>query len=219
MNYSTVNGTAKAGTDFTGVTNKTVVIPAGSTDLPINVSILGDSPQLPGGPADKYFTVNLSWAVDPANPQNIITATATGDIQQTFVPTVTIPATQAVHLSGGTYAVTLNVASMYPNLAYAQAAGSVSVSYSTSNGTATSASNYKGVSGVLTIPASTLVAGSSTINIQVTGKGLAVGQTFNMTLSNISNGARLPARRLVRWLSSIRKWQRANPQRPPAAKC
>ena len=191
-NYSTVNGTgttgARAGTDFKGVSNATVTIPAGATDVPVNVSILGGTPQLPGGPTDKFFTVQLSWAVSSSNyAQNIVTLSATGDIKQVFAPTVNIPASQVVHLSGSTYAVSINVNSSYPSLAYAQAVGTVSVSYSTANGTAKSGVNFKGTSGVLTIPASALLSGNSTVTIPITGIGPASGQYFNVTLGNASN--------------------------------
>ena len=40
-NYSTVNGTAKAGTDFKGASNATLTIPAGVTDIPLNITIFG----------------------------------------------------------------------------------------------------------------------------------------------------------------------------------
>ena len=49
-----------------------------------------------------------------------------------------------MHVAGGTYGVAVNVTSTYPSLAYAQADGTVSVSYSTANGTAKSGTNYKG---------------------------------------------------------------------------
>ncbi len=196
-NFSTFNGSgttgARAGTDFKGVTNTTVTIPAGATDIPVNVVILKGTPQLPGGPTDKYFTVQLSWAVNFINyAQNLTTLSATGDIRQVFAPTVTIPASQTVHVSGGTYAVGVNVTSTYPSLAYAQADGTVSVSYSTANGTAKSGTNYKGTSGVFTIPASALVSGNSTVTIPITAIGAASGQYFSVTLGNASNAALVP---------------------------
>ncbi len=196
-NYSTINGTgttgAKAGTDFKGITNATVTIPAGARDIPLSVVILGGMPQLPGGPSDKYFTVQLGWAVSSGNyAQNLVTLSATGDIRQVFAPTVSIPASQIVHLASGTYGVAVNISSTYPSLSYAQADGTVSVSYSTANGTAKSGTNYKGTSGVLTIPASALVSGNSTGTIPITAIGAASGQYFSVTLGNAGNAALVP---------------------------
>ena len=193
--YSTFNSTgangAKAGTDFKGITNGTVNIPAGATDVPFNITILGDAPEAPNGPADKYFSVQLSRVSNALNyTQNLLVPSATGDIKQTFVPIVSIAPTQTAFLtSSGIYAVTVNVTSTYPSLAYAQAAGIVSVSYYTTNGTAKSGVNFKGASGNLIIPAAALVSGSSTVTIPITGIGPANGQTFNVTMSMVSSNA------------------------------
>ncbi len=192
VNYNTLNGTARAGVDFSGITGGTVTIPAGATSVPINITVIGDAPQQPGGPTDKFFSVALNWAASAGNtPQPITNATAVGDIQQTFAPTISIPASQTVHLSGGVYAVTLNLASTYPSAAYATAAGAVSVSYYTSNGTGKSGTNYKGVSGNLTIPASAFVAATNTITIPITGIGAASGQTFNLNLGSAGGNVAL----------------------------
>ena len=90
-NYSTVNGTgptgAKAGRDFLGVTNVTVKIPAGSTSVPVSVTVLGDAPEPVGGPTDAFFTVVLNWSVDSKNGNQVVnTSSATADIKETFAP-------------------------------------------------------------------------------------------------------------------------------------
>lgn len=86
-NYSTVNGTgptgAKAGRDFLGVTNVTVKIPAGSTSVPVSVTVLGDAPEPVGGPTDAFFTVVLNWSVDSKNGNQVVnTSSATADIKE-----------------------------------------------------------------------------------------------------------------------------------------
>ncbi len=197
VNYSTVNGTgasgARAGTDFKGSSNTTITVPAGSTNVPINVTLLGGTPQLPGGPADKFFTVQLNWAVSSGNKQqNITTSSATADIRQVFAPTISIAPSQTVHLAGNTYAVSFQVLGGYPSLAYAQADGPVSVSFSTSNGTAKAGTNYKGTSGSMTLPASALLSGSTTITIPITAIGAAAGQYFNVTLGSVNNATLVP---------------------------
>jgi hypothetical protein len=60
VNYSTVNGTATAGSDFVAQVNQNVVIPAGSTSAPINIVINGDTVPEP----DEAFTVNLNSATN-----------------------------------------------------------------------------------------------------------------------------------------------------------
>ncbi len=196
FNYSTFNGTgpnaARAGTDFNGITNAILTIPAGQTSAQINITILGDAPNPNSGSTDEYFTVTLNWAVSSINVnQPILTASAQGDIKQTFVPTVSMPVSQPVHISGTTYAVQLNLTSTYPSAAYAQAAGDVFVNYYTTNGTATAGTNYQGVSGTLDIPYSQFVAPSNTATILITGIGAASGQTLNLNLSGISSNAAL----------------------------
>ena len=43
INYSTVDGSAEAGTDFIGVTGVTATIPANQTSIPIMIRIQGDN--------------------------------------------------------------------------------------------------------------------------------------------------------------------------------
>jgi hypothetical protein len=59
LTYSTVNGTAVAGSDFVGVTNGQVTIPAGSTSATVLITVLADD--LPE--AVESFTLQLNSAV------------------------------------------------------------------------------------------------------------------------------------------------------------
>jgi uncharacterized protein (DUF427 family) len=58
VTYSTANGTAQAGSDFTGRTGATVVIPAGQTSVSVTVPILNDTTSEP----NETFSVVLGGA-------------------------------------------------------------------------------------------------------------------------------------------------------------
>jgi Glycosyl hydrolases family 16/Calx-beta domain len=60
LNYSTVSGTAQAGTDFVGITNEELLFSAGETEKKISVQIIGDELQ----EATEFFEVVL---LNPAN--------------------------------------------------------------------------------------------------------------------------------------------------------
>jgi hypothetical protein len=63
LTYSTVNGTAVAGSDFVGVTNGQVTIPAGSTSATVLINVLADDlPEL-----SESFTLKLNSAVGAAS--------------------------------------------------------------------------------------------------------------------------------------------------------
>jgi hypothetical protein len=72
LNYSTANGSASAGSDFSGVTNGSVSIPAGTTSKEFTVSILGDR----RAESTETFSVNLTGTnalvVDPTGIGYII---------------------------------------------------------------------------------------------------------------------------------------------------
>ncbi len=68
VNYSTDNGTALAGSDYTAVTNGVVTFEPGEVTRPINIQILGDFVIEP----DETFIVNLS------NPTNAVIADSQG---------------------------------------------------------------------------------------------------------------------------------------------
>ena len=89
VTYSTVNGSAVAGTDFTGATGLTVTIPAGATTAIITIPVLNDAIfETP-----EAFTVHLSAAsLDTSNePLAITDADGTGNIiDDQAAPTVSI---------------------------------------------------------------------------------------------------------------------------------
>ena len=73
LTYSTVAGTAIAGTDYTAVTNQTLTIPAGSQTIDIPIQILGDT----AAPSGRTFTVVLSSPSRGVFPGNTTTTSAT----------------------------------------------------------------------------------------------------------------------------------------------
>jgi len=71
--YSTSDGSATAGSDYTAVSNGTLTIPAGSTSATIAIAVLGDTDT----ESNETFTVTLS---DPSANATLGTAVATGTI-------------------------------------------------------------------------------------------------------------------------------------------
>jgi hypothetical protein len=84
VNYSTADGTATAGSDYTAVSNGSITIPAGQTSGTITVAVNGD---LDGEPYETFtVTITSSTLIDDG--------TATGTIQNdddTTPPTVSDP--------------------------------------------------------------------------------------------------------------------------------
>ena len=60
VHYSTSDGSASAGSDYTGVTDATVTIPAGQTTGNATIAVMGDRV----GEWDEYFNVTLSGATN-----------------------------------------------------------------------------------------------------------------------------------------------------------
>jgi hypothetical protein len=78
LTYSTVNGTATAGSDFVGVTNGQVTIPAGSTSATVLINVLADD--LPE-PAESFtLQVNSAVGATSGTALSISDSTAVGSI-------------------------------------------------------------------------------------------------------------------------------------------
>ncbi|XSC41936.1 Calx-beta domain-containing protein [Bradyrhizobium sp. RDT10] len=77
LTYSTINGTAVAGSDFVGVSGAQVVIPAGSTSATVLIDVLSDNvPELV-----ESFTLRLDSAVGSTSGTGLpILGTASGSI-------------------------------------------------------------------------------------------------------------------------------------------
>jgi hypothetical protein len=170
--YSTANGTASAGNDYTQ-TSGTVTFPIGNTTQTVNVPVLADALIEP----NETFTVNLSGVTNATLGQ----AQGTGTIVDgTPLPafsindvTVTEPASGTVNAN---FTVTLSPAS----------GATTTVAYATAGGSATAGTDFTTTSGTLTFP-----SGTTTLTISVPVRADAVvegNETFSVNLSNPSNG-------------------------------
>ncbi|AMJ62438.1 Calx-beta domain-containing protein [Bosea sp. PAMC 26642] len=147
VTYSTVNGTAVAGSDFTGATSATVTIPAGQTSVSTTLAILNDTIFEPS----ESFSVALGGAtlngaaIATGGPD---TVTILDNDPAPVVPQVSAAAAPATVTEGTNPSTTLTF-----TLNTAQA-GDVVVTYSTVNGTAVAGSDFTGATGAtITIPA------------------------------------------------------------------
>ena len=189
--YSTHDGSATAGTDYT-TTSGTLTFPAGQTEENVTVPILDRS----GAAAARSFSVTLG------TPTNAILADATGVVtigasgaSPVSLATIVAPPDTVVGEAAGylELPVTLN----------APALGTVTVNYSTANGTGGSntfceynTSSYEGSSGTLTfLPGvTTQVVRIPILNCNVTGpltftlnlSGNSVGSTINRATTTVT---------------------------------
>lgn len=171
VNYTTADGTATAGNDYTA-TNGTLTFAPGSTTATISVQVKGDSID----ESDETFLLNL---INPTNA-TIASGQAVGTIVDNDAPpALTIDDTTIVEGSNGiTYAV------MTVSLS-AVSGQTVKVNYATANGSATAGSDYTASSGTLTFaPGQT----SQTIKVAINGDRLdETDETFLVNLSNAIN--------------------------------
>lgn len=174
VGYSTADGTATAGQDYTAASG-TLTFAPGVTSQRFVVKVLGDTVVEP----------TETFAVKLANPSgaSLGTATATGtvtndDVAPATPPTVSIAnATVAEGNSGtSTMAFTVSLSKAYDK--------TVSVGYATANGTATAGQDYTAASGTLTFAAG---ATSQQINVGIIGDtAVEPSETLTVTLSNPS---------------------------------
>jgi hypothetical protein len=173
--YSTANGTATAGQDYTAASG-TLTFAPGVTSQKVVVKVTGDTAVEP----------NETFAVKLAAPSGatLATATATGTITNDDVATVTPPTISiassvvAEGNSGSTnmvFTVSLSKASDK----------TVTVGYSTANGTATAGQDYTAASGTLTFaPGST----TGQVNVSVIGDtAVEPTETVTVTLASPTN--------------------------------
>jgi hypothetical protein len=170
VDYETQNGTAVAPGDF-NATSGSLTIPAGSTTGSIIVLIVDDNLD----ESNENFTIFLS------NPVNATLADNQGIgniIDDEAPPTISISdESENEGVGNMTFTVTLSVLS----------GSAVSVSYQTSNNTATASADYTFKSGFLTIPAGSL---TGTITIPILEDDLSESsETFKVNLSNAVNAA------------------------------
>ena len=168
VNYATSDGTATAGSDYTGVTAGVLTIAPAATSGNITVAVTGDTtPE-----ANETFTVTLS---NPTNATLGATTTSTGTITNDDNLTVSITDATVTEGDSGTtdavFTVTLSSAAL----------AALTVNFATANGTATAGSDYTAATGALTFAAS---ESSKTITVAVTGDTVdEPNETFNVNLT------------------------------------
>ena len=172
VNFTTADGTATAGSDYVA-TSGTLTFNPGDTTKTITVLVNGDTLN----EANETFFVNLS------NPVNATIADGQGQgtilNDDTTLPSISINDISLAEGNSGTsnaiFTVTLSPAS----------GQTVTVGYSTANGSATAGSDYVATSGTLTFnPGDT----TKTITVLVNGDTLnEANETFFVNLSNPVN--------------------------------
>ncbi len=172
VNFTTSNGTALAGSDYV-VSNGTLTIAAGSASGTISVAVLGDAVSEPL----ETLTLRLSNPV----AATIATATAIGTINNFAAPTLSIAHASVVEGS------TLGTTILNFNASLSSAiANAVTVDFTTSDGTALSASDYTATTATLTIPAGN-TTGTISVSIGADATQFEASETFTLSLSNAVN--------------------------------
>jgi len=171
INYATANVTATAGADYTSTTG-TLTFGVGETSKTISVPILGDTTDEP----NETFELNLSAPVNATLADSQATGTITDD---DAAPTVSIAGTTVTEGDSGTVNATLTV-----SLSNASSQ-TVTVAYTTQNGTATAPEDYTTTSGALTFaPGET----SKTISVPIAvDAATESNETFKVVLSAPTN--------------------------------
>ena len=168
VSYVVTAGTATSGTDFVASSTGQLVLPAGTTTATIPVTVLGDNV------LESSETVQVTLH-SPVNV-TLIDSSAVGTILDNTAPRLSVGDVTVTEGDPARFVVSLNK----------PAPQTVTFRYSTSNGTASSSSDYSGVSnGSGSIPAG---ASSTTITVNTTENTTAEPtETFNLTLSNVVN--------------------------------
>ena len=176
VNYATADGTGAAGADYVA-SSGTVTFAPGATSTTVTVLVNGDMLV----ESDETFLVLLGDATHATIAQAQATGTVLNDDVAPVAVSVAIADASVAEGDGEplnlTFTVSLSAVSPQP----------VTVSYATSDGTATAGVDYVSTSGTLTIPAGAL---SGTIAVPVIGDGgVEPSETLSVTLSNPSADA------------------------------
>jgi hypothetical protein len=169
VSYVVTAGTATSGTDYVASpTTGQLVLPAGATSGVISVSVLSDNV------VESAETLQVTL-YSPVHA-SIVDGSAVGTILDNTAPRLSVADVTVNEGDPARFVVSLNK----------PAPQTVTFRYSTSNGTASSSSDYTGVSNA----SGTIAAGASstTITVNTTENTTAEPtETFNLTLSNVLN--------------------------------
>ena len=177
-----VIGTAEAGTDYTAGPG-TVTFPANSAagaTQTFTIAVTDDSLS----EAAETFGASLG-AVTGAGADGVYVKTTAASAETTIAEsdpiTVSISGPSTVDEGDATTAYTVSLTGGTPT-------SDLTVSYATSDGTATAGSDYTSKSGTLTFTKTE--AGSQTFTVQTTddSEGEGTGETFTVTISSLSGG-------------------------------
>jgi hypothetical protein len=169
--YATANGTATAGSDYQA-TSGVLTFPAGTTTGEIAVTVLGD----------RIFEANETVLVNLSAPTNgvLADAQAVGTIVNDDTAGLSIDDVALSEPVSGTRNATFTV-TLAPTVA-----GSVTVQYATTDGSATNPADYAAASSTLTFAPN---APTRTIPVVVKADTLKESpETFTVTLSNPTGG-------------------------------
>ena len=173
VDYKTVDGSAKAGSDYTSASG-TLTFSPGQTEKPLSITLKDDSTVEP----NETFEVRLSSPSKATLGSPSKTAVTITDNDGANVPEVSL-SLASLSASEGAGSVDLTV-----RLDTA-AAGAVTVDYATLDGSAKSGSDYVSASGTLTF-----AAGETKQTVSITLKNDSIDEpdeTFTVSLSNPSN--------------------------------
>ena len=174
--FSTTNGTATAGSDYTAQTNKQIVIEAGKTSKTIAVPIFGDTLS----EADETFTLTLSQSFAAA----LGVSSATGTIVNDDTPSIPTPVISVgnVSVAEGDSGTAIISATVSLNV---KSATTVTARFGTIAGTASAGSDYKSITGKLL----TFLPGGFTKRVSVAiVNDLAIegNEAFTLALTSIT---------------------------------
>ena len=171
VDYTTADGSAIAGTDYTA-TSGTLTFAPGVTTQTVNVTVSGESTTT----ASKTLSVVLSGETNAIVTANSATGVVT---YSTGTPAVSVASPAVTVGTSGTgslsFVVSLSAAS----------ANTVTVAYSTADGTAVAGTDYTATSGTLTFAAGTT---SQTVTVPVAGETTsAASKTLTLNLTGATN--------------------------------
>jgi hypothetical protein len=195
VDYATSNGTAIAGTDYTA-TNGTLTFANNETSKSFTISLINNP--LPQG--NKTITLSLRNVTNGAVLGTPSTTTVTiTDNQSTNSSASSMSSTSSSASSNPAGTISLGAAAYMVNETASPltitvnrvggTTGTVSVTYGTSNGTATSGSDYSSVSGTLTFN-----NGESTKSFTIpvnNNTSITGNKTFNIVIGTPTGGASL----------------------------
>jgi hypothetical protein len=168
--YTTSNGSATSGSDYSA-TNMTATIPAGQTCVNVTVPIINDT--TPEGTETFNVTLSSPTGATINDGTSVVTITDNDSAATPVVSINDVTVTEGVNPTA-----TLQIC------ASSTSTSPMTVVYTTSNGSATSGSDYSATTATATIP-----AGQTCVNVTVPildNTTNEPSETFNVTLSNPS---------------------------------